>query len=451
MGILAYKIITPQYVNSITFSAPMKLPANVSSAKVSIGITTYPLRKGAVVPIVANTFTLNSSLTDYSVSTSDVYGNAEYETYLIFNLTPFSSRQAQALVGRVKTYIVSNSMPSEGFRRVEISNTTTLDDNNNLQVGYPQGTEFDRYAFVTNATQMQLEILSAQTNISNFTYYTSEIGIKIDNKSYEIIKAPNDHKLHFYNVSLPSGIKYVEVISAQQFYRVSIGAWVRAIYVPLNSYIRPADIKPISKVTIFGDSIEGWNGASGAEFDSWPTLLRTDTRLDVTDFSFGGRSLGGTLSTLGMKTLVADLVKGHPSQIWIAIGVNDWGNSVDNATTFGSEYGQLLDLLHSNLSTAIIYAQTPIVNAASNSTNRYDNRLIDYINAIQLDCASRAFVTCVNGTQILQISDLFDGEHPSLEGSVKYYIFVKSILDKALYNISNSQISNSYEVIVNPS
>jgi lysophospholipase L1-like esterase len=213
--------------------------------------------------------------------------------------------------------------------------------------------------------------------------------------------------------------------------------------------------------SVFGDSIA--YGSSSSTYPpqyAWPRLLAEDNRIRLIDYAASGRSLNGTLSAsgIGFNGLISTLTSNMPNQIWIAIGINDWygasennmeGNyGTENLILFGEEYGKVLNGLNAVAPNAIIYAQTPILNKFDEGVpNKLGYTLQDYRNTIASLCAARSgYCVLVNGKQIELISDLLDGTHPSLEGAVKYWLYVKPIADKPFYGSLDTANSNTVEV-----
>jgi hypothetical protein len=121
---------------------------------------------------------------------------------------------------------------------------------------------------------------------------------------------------------------------------------------------------------------------------------------------------------------------GYTNQtIWLAIGTNDYGLNKWNSTDFGVAYARLLDEVHTQMPSAIVYAQTPITRAVE-TANGHGSTTADYRNEIINATATRtSFCTLVNGTDILTYpTDYADTVHPSQAGQSKYANYTKTLL-----------------------
>ena len=178
-------------------------------------------------------------------------------------------------------------------------------------------------------------------------------------------------------------------------------------------------------IVIYGDSIACGFGTDVPSRDAWTALLRKNFEVGVE--AWGSRQLT-TDYDLGLDKLISNFVSyGSPVVVWVAIGVNDFFNSV-GLTTFNSEYASLLDAIHSKFPGARIFAQTPL-STVWEGPNVGGYTLGSYRIGISQACAERSFCYFVDGMSILSLSDLSsDGVHPTTAGDAKYETYVLTVL-----------------------
>jgi lysophospholipase L1-like esterase len=203
-----------------------------------------------------------------------------------------------------------------------------------------------------------------------------------------------------------------------------LGTWVKAVYVPASSQTKvvPAPGNQ-RRLVIYADSIGAGADATLPTVQGWPALLRNSFfQGSVACECWGYRSLYEDYQSSGATSvypIAQKLAAYNPTDIWLAIGTNDW------LLNFQAEYQALLFALRQLAPQATIWAQTPI-NNANTGTNTFGSTLAQYRTAITNAIASQPFmVNSIDGTTILATTDLnADGTHPSNEGHAKYAKFV---------------------------
>lgn len=162
-----------------------------------------------------------------------------------------------------------------------------------------------------------------------------------------------------------------------------------------------------SGLLVYGDSIVHGFGVP----HPWPQQLRAETDAVV------GRPLAND-PTAGRR-----IGQKKAPIVWIAIGTNDYGKSKVTPDDFRAAYIALVDAIHSGSPNTAIYAQTPLVRKTE-GPNNLGASLGEYRTAILTVCQSRPWITCIDGTKILAISDMPDGLHPGAAAQEKYANFV---------------------------
>jgi lysophospholipase L1-like esterase len=284
---------------------------------------------------------------------------------------------------------------------------------------------------------------------SNYVFAPSiaNIAIKVNGANYLTVSSTStNNNLAMYNVTLPIGDKYIEIINGEQSLASLTppvqGTWVRSVYVPSSSYLTYNNSLKSQKLLIYGDSIAGGGAIVSPPLNAWTSLFRNNTNLDLTVYAYGWRNLQYDVANVGISTMTNNILKVSPNIIYLAIGTNDYGLNRQSANNFGIQYGQLIDSVHSSLPNATIYAQTPL-NRSTETANTFGNTLQDYRDQIISVVVSRSYVKLVNGTQILSTSDMDDGLHPNFAGNIKYFNYVNSLINDNYYPIFSNYTDNN--------
>jgi len=184
--------------------------------------------------------------------------------------------------------------------------------------------------------------------------------------------------------------------------------WGAVVAVLVLAWVVNASQPPRGPLLLtYGDSIVVAKGASSP----WPKLLGAEVD------AASGRAL---VDDPGAAKRISDA---RPVQVWIAIGTNDYGKSKATPAEFRQAYERLVDEIHAESRSTVIYAQTPLVRQTE-GPNKLGASLWEYRQAIADICAERRWLTCVDGQKILQLSDMPDGLHPGSQSQRRYATFV---------------------------
>ena len=287
---------------------------------------------------------------------------------------------------------------------------------------------FARVAYDTEAVGIRINSFS---DVATAYPLYSEIAVYVDGRYYHSTVVGNGAISS--EMALPPGRKRVEFVNGLQSRPASsvLGTYVASIDAD-------APLVPIAPATagtrylIYGDSIAvGANALTPGRF-GWGMQLRTEAesmtpRRSVQFEAFGGRSLWDDCKDGAARAaFVAKIVAINPTDLWLAMGTNDYGLNRWAAAAFGTAYAALLDDLHTALPALTIYAQTPITRSVE-TANGSGSTLGDYRTQISSAASTRsAFVTLVDGTAWSII--LADGVHPTSFGMTAYVSGVKSAL-----------------------
>lgn len=281
-----------------------------------------------------------------------------------------------------------------------------------------------RLVYSTTATNVSIETYN---NIYAISPNETKIGVRVDGADFATI-SPGALGRVVTSLDLPAGLKTVEFINGLQSKPSSlIGTFVTNLY--FNAAITKINPVTTPKIIVYGDSIAVGGNATNPALQGWVQLVRNAYSGAVQYEAWGYRSLSSDCSTAANRTTFAALLASQsPTIIWIAIGTNDYGGSAWTAANFGAAYADMLDKIHTALPSAVIYAQTPLLRTTE-TANAVGSTLGDYRTAIATAQSTRSdYCTLVDGTALLELTDLADGLHPTTAGHAKYATAVRAVL-----------------------
>ena len=226
---------------------------------------------------------------------------------------------------------------------------------------------------------------------------------------------------------LPAGVKRVrlKIGSAAN----ATGTWFRSLCFPAGSYVQLAPkSNAIARQALYlGDSItvdtpgDGGITVSVGDRNS-PSALGDQGVAEPTFLAFGGAALASNFVNTyqGAASFVESLPAGL-TDIWIALGANDYLSATCTAAVFGTYYGYLLSALNTIRPNLRVFAQSPITETVEGA-NAVGSTLPQYRAAI-LAAANQATCTYVDGTSfgIVPATDLqADGIHLNDIGYAKW-------------------------------
>jgi lysophospholipase L1-like esterase len=231
--------------------------------------------------------------------------------------------------------------------------------------------------------------------------------------------------------SMPAGKKLVTVTSGLQtkFRNKIVGVFIDKIAFDKSAIpIEQED----NRVVIYGDSLAVGGNVEHLSAEAWPVLLRK--HYPVLIEGYGYRTLYEDAPTAAARSALASKISSWmPDYVWLAIGVNDYAFGLWSASEFGEAYGATLDAIHVASPQAILFAQSPILQA-DEPANMYGDTLEDYRQQIASVCLARsAWCRSVDGTDpaFPQPDELdIDGIHLTTKSSAKYAEAVFNLLRK---------------------
>lgn len=198
---------------------------------------------------------------------------------------------------------------------------------------------------------------------------------------------------------------------------VGMGTWLRALYLPLNCSARLRATSAARTMVIVCDSI----GTSSADnhFTSWVAALRGRYPGAVLVHGAPGKQLHDDAANI--SGAAQTIARAQPSDVWIALGTNDFAFALWNAATFGAAYAQFVDALHAYAPQARIWCQSPLRRSApaSEAANALGDTLSTYrapIATIANDPSRVPWCHHVDGTgAAFPQAPAIDGIHPDTD------------------------------------
>lgn len=184
-----------------------------------------------------------------------------------------------------------------------------------------------------------------------------------------------------------------------------------------------------TRILIYGDSVTVGYAASPLSL-GWAGRLTTDLAGAgaVAIEADSGRRLHNDVATAEQRTaLVRQFLAYEPSILWLAIGTNDALNGAWIPNAFAIAYAAVIDALHAAQPTMAIYVQSPLITIYE-SANILGYTIQQYRDAIAGLTTGRAWLHVIDGLDILTLSDLDDGLHPTTAGHGLYAAYVETIL-----------------------
>lgn len=307
------------------------------------------------------------------------------------------------------------------------------------KTGYLESNAFSRGLFSTTSTSMVVVGYSNLYGIAGgaFNGY-ADIGVRVNNADYQALNFTTSGAQTF-TVSLPAGVKNVEVVSGLQSSNNSpgsvYGSWPKTItfqYDPSASKVIPSVTK---RIVLYGDSIGVGSYSTNPSLQGWIMILRSaynNAGGSFVDLAYGYRALHDDCTDVSSCQSLANLLTGYFSgitnkYIYLQLSTNDYGLDLWSASSFQTNYARLLNDIHSNDSSIIIYAQTAL-NRATETANTHGSTMGDYRTAVTTECNARSsYCIVVDGTAILTTAQLQDGVHPTLAAQTVYADYVKAL------------------------
>jgi lysophospholipase L1-like esterase len=311
---------------------------------------------------------------------------------------------------------------------------------------HSQPTKTPTVSLTLTATPIQTVFYLDSTALSYGIFETDAVSLAVDvynttpdglNPSADIsIEDPSGVKTYKLQTgestvvhAMPVGEKQVTITGGGQSYR---NGEIRGVFINTITFNGSAVRieEPYKRLVVYGDSLAAGGSVDNPSAEAWPVLLRKHYSVMVE--AYGYRALYDDASTSVKRAeLLSKISASTPDFIWLAIGTNDHTLGQWSAQEFGEAYASTLDAIHASNSQAVVFAQSPILQA-NESTNLLGEDLESYRQQIADACLARpAWCIFVDGkdSAFPQPDELDkDGVHLTTESSAKYAEAVLNIL-----------------------
>jgi lysophospholipase L1-like esterase len=298
------------------------------------------------------------------------------------------------------------------------------------------------------ATPTQTVFYLASTALSYGIFATDAVSLTVDvynttpdglNASADIsIEDPSGIKTYKLQTgkstivhTMPAGKKHVTITSGGQSKR---NGEIRGVFINAITFDGSAAQieEPYERLVVYGDSLAAGGSVDNPSAEAWPVLLRKHYSVMIE--AYGYRALYDDASTSAKRAeLVSKISAWTPDFIWLAIGTNDHTFGQWSAQDFGAAYAATLDTIHSSNPQAVVFAQSPILQA-NESENILGENLENYRQQIAAACLARtAWCMFVDGkdSAFPQPDELDkDGVHLTTKSSAKYAEAVLNLLNR---------------------
>lgn len=288
--------------------------------------------------------------------------------------------------------------------------------------------------FRTSDTAILLSGLSSQTAASN----QEDIGVYVNGAWHMNVAFGSTDTLLHQSVSLPAGDnKLVQLVEGAQLDTSGglDGSAVKGtyIYAIRGAIAFDPPTVPTQRIAVYGDSIVcGYYGTIPVK-DGWFPQARVAYEAAggrMSSIAWGGRAMGKEASPDTIASQLVAHVAGSTTRIIVvAIGTNDFGQSVARAT-FRTNYGTLLDGIRSRDTGALVYLLKPLPRLDQATPNGVAAILSDYAADIDTVRSTRTWATAVDTSAWINTATdvVGDGIHPNDTGHGKVLTQFRSLV-----------------------
>lgn len=306
------------------------------------------------------------------------------------------------------------------------SDTPTTWDNtaeNTLTANYVRTAPFASVSYDTTATEITIN--SYNDIFATYPQFT-ELGLVVDGVYQKV--SPGASGAQSNVISLSAGTKRIEIRNGLQSRPSASIIGTFLVSIEANAELSRVTRSAVNNVLFYGDSIAVGANATSATGEGHPMLVRDAASVLVGVEGFGFRSLwDDCVDSTARAAFVAKIVTWNPATLWIGIGHNDYFLDRWNSTNFGTAYAALLDDLNTALPDLEVYAQSPIPRGAD-PDNSFGETLQAYRDEVSSAASGRAWVTFVDGTEMVGRRSLDDNVHPTTDGHFGMAEYINSTL-----------------------
>lgn len=308
-----------------------------------------------------------------------------------------------------------------------------------------KGTNIERYNPVfNNSVTLSIEPnYNIRNAFSEFEFYTTDTSITIQADSTIKSLFPQYAQIAVFEDDVYSGVYLitdkndVEITLSAGNKKVTLveGLTTMPITDMLGTYLTSIKAENFTKnnqgnvdtkCCFIGDSITVGGNSSIPQKEAFGRLFKIENSKEVAILGYGYATLKDFAETqLLVDNTVTDLLNllsnSSEKKLVIALGTNDYGLDSTPPATFAEWYANFVDSIHASDNSMEIYCISPLRRSGDPTL------LANYRIEIETICSSRSYTTYINGYDILLLTDLVDGVHPTTAGHKKY--------KDAIYNI----------------
>jgi hypothetical protein len=418
----------PPGATTVTVSVPYVWAAAHTTSAFSLNLTPANMGSVSAQALCSPSTSVQTCSVSMAVTPGTVYG------VVIANDGNYGSTNgAEMVLGRVKvtptgaTGLFGSSFERFSLWHGEMWGNTRSDTS---QDGTPQESPFSYAVLNTTATTLVVQSECTATANAQTAY-----SVFVDGVAFGTAFPASTNVDDYKTFTLPPGKKQVIVVTSYQTtannnFDSHTGTFLKALYVPPNtdsSLLLPA-VAPSRQLLVYGDSIVSGSLSTTPSLNGIPILLRSRFYGNVVFESWGSRQLfqdiGGASGPSNMAKLVAYFAAAAPTEIYLAMGYNDYANATYKAAEFGAAEGSLMDALHAAIPQAKIWMQTLLLTNGSEATNNANGETPPNFRTQQTSaCNARSWCNLVDGTTLVATGDISAGDHAHvLAASQRKYV-----------------------------
>lgn len=286
---------------------------------------------------------------------------------------------------------------------------------NTVTTNYIQTSTFARAIYDTSATSITINSYT-DTDIQGTYPQFNELGLYV-NGVYQKI-SPGVAGAKATVVALSAGAKRIQIVNGLQSFLTGVVQGTFLVSISANAGLAPVTGTTANRAVIYGDSIMAGGNATSPTGEAASIIDRISTpNTSVGVEAYGSRGLFTDCNGAPARAaFVAKIVAWNPAKLFMLIGTNDYGLSLQSAANFGTMYAALLTDLNTALPSLTIIAATPLLKNTDTTINAFSDALPAYRSAIATAVSGKGYVTLIDGTTLVGQQSSADGLHPNTDG-----------------------------------
>jgi hypothetical protein len=360
-------LFTVPYSGTWSFTVPAAVPTSTSTFKLLI------IDSNLATVLFSQVFTLTTTEQTFSLSST---GLVPGQYYLVDIQVNDTGQQAKPYVGRVKmtpSAFASSGLFSKAWKRIRIHggmlNGTSHAAQWNAGILLQHSPHAD-LTFLTNASEFATEVFV------NNGGGAGELGCLVDGRELPIDSGITTAQISIRTRTLPASLpRKVRAVTvrAGQGGGANLGTFFRALYLPSSASFSLVPLVSSKRLCIVGDSIANGSSSTIPMYQSWAARIKKRYPGSVVMDTFPSRTFYQEANTAALyKALAMKLAQLQLTDLWLALGVNDYATAPWSAATFGTTYAAFLDFFHGLSPLTRVWCASPIVKAVESANGLGD-------------------------------------------------------------------------------